>query len=312
MSAKSDIFVTLSTFAEYSKEPLRLLQQSKFSFQTNSYGRRIKPAEVIEFGRDSRGLVAGVEPYTAETLAKLPELLCISRCGVGIDSIDLVEAKRRGITVLNTPDEPIIAVVELTLTMILALLRQLPKVNNLTHKRKWKRVAGNLLSGKTLGIIGLGRIGQRLVELIEPFDVTVLAVEPFPNNEWVEDHNVELLELQELLPRADIISIHAAHAEKNPFFLGAKEFAQMKSGAWLVNMARGDMLDDEALNEALNSGQISGAGLDVFPQEPYTGPLCDNQRVIMTPHQATLTIETRVAMETQAVENLLRFLETGK
>ena len=312
MGKDVDIFVTLSTFAEYSNDPLRLLQKSDFTFRTNSYGRRITSAEVIKLGRGCRGLVAGVEPYSAETLAQLPELCCISRCGVGIDSIDLVEAKRRGIAILNTPDEPIIAVAELTLTMILALLRQLPKVNNLTHDRKWQRVAGNLLTGKTLGIVGLGRIGQRLVELIQPFGLTVLAVEPYPNNEWIKDHNVELLELPELLPRADIVSIHAAHAENKPFFLGAKEFAQMKSGAWLINMARGNMLDDEALNDALDSGQLSGAGLDVFPQEPYSGSLCDNQRAIMTPHQATLTIETRVAMETQAVENLLRFLETKK
>lgn len=308
MVEEVDIFVTLSTFAEYSEEPLRLLQQSGFKFRTNPYGRRIKPAEVLELGRSCRGLVAGVEPYTAETFAELPELRCISRCGVGIDSINLVEAERRGIAVLNTPDEPIIAVAELTLAMTLALLRQLPKVNLLTHERKWQRVPGNLLSGKVIGIIGLGRIGQRVAELMEPFGVTVLAVEPYPNNSWVESHNVELLELSELLARADIISIHAANSEENPLFLGAAEFAQMKPGAWLINMARGDMVDDEALNDALDSGQLSGAGLDVFPQEPYTGPLCDNLRVIMTPHQATLTIETRVAMETHAVENLLQFL----
>ena len=198
------------------------------------------------------------------------------------------------------------------MTMILALLRQLPKVNSLTHDRQWKRVPGNLLKGKTLGIIGLGRIGRRVVELIQPFGAKIIAVEPQPDTNWLNGHDVELLELPELLARADIISIHAARAKEKKFFLSTHEFEQMKPGSWLVNMARGDMIDDVALDAALNSGHLSGAGLDVFPQEPYTGSLCDNERVIMTPHQATLTIETRVAMETLAVENLLEFLREHK
>jgi D-3-phosphoglycerate dehydrogenase len=308
MGLNVDIFVTLSTFAEYSDEPLRLLEQSEFSFQTNPHGRRITPAEVVEMGRSCRGVIAGVEPYHAGTLAQLPNLQCISRCGSGVDSIDLAEAKRRNITVLNTPDEPVIAVAELALTMILALLRQLPKVNSLTHARQWQRVPGNLLKGKTLGVIGLGKIGQRVVELAKPFGVTVIAVEPNPDRDWLNGKDVEILELPELLARADIVSIHAARSKENRLVLGAPELGQMKPGAWLINMARGDMVDDAALNAALDSGHLSGAGLDVFPQEPYTGPLCDNERVIMTPHQATLTIETRVAMETLAVENLLGFL----
>jgi D-3-phosphoglycerate dehydrogenase len=308
MGSDVDIFVTLSTFAEYSDEPLHLLQQSEFSFLVNPHGRRIKPEEVVEMGRACRGLVAGVEPYSAETLAALPRLQCISRCGSGIDSIDLAEARRRNIAVLNTPDEPIIAVAELTLTMILALLRQLPNVNTLTHERQWQRVPGNLLWGKILGIIGLGRIGQRVVELVEPFGVKVIAVEPRPDAGWLKDREVELVDLPQLLARADIVSIHAARSSENQLFLGAPEFAQMKPGAWLVNMARGDMLDEAALNTALDDGHLSGAGLDVFPQEPYTGPLCDNPRAIMSPHQATLTIETRVAMETKAVANLIKFL----
>jgi len=308
MESKIDIFVTLSTFAEYSEEPLQLLEQSEFSFQTNPHRRRIKPEEVVEMGNTSRGLVAGVEPYQADTLAQLPNLQCISRCGSGIDSIDLAEAKQRNIAILNTPDEPVIAVAELTITMILSLLRQIPKVNNLTHERKWQRVPGNLLRGKTIGIIGLGRIGQRVVELLQPFGVEVIAFDPNPDKNWLKRYKLELLELMKLLSRADIVSIHAARSKENQLFLGTHEFEQMKSGAWLVNMARGDMVDDEALNNALKSGHLSGAGLDVFPQEPYKGLLCDNQRVIMTPHQATLTIETRIAMETQAVENLLQFL----
>lgn len=305
-----DILVTLSTFSAQSDKPLRLLEQSGFTFRTNPYGRRMKPGEVIELGRDCRGLVAGVEPYTAETLAQFPNLRCISRCGVGIDSIDLTEAKRRGIAVLNTPDEPIAAVAELALTMILALLRQLPKVDSLMHEHKWQRVTGRLLTGKTVGIIGLGRIGRQVVELVQPFGATVISVEPYPDGDWVTAHDVELVDLPALLARADIVSLHASTAREHPLHLGAAELAQMKRGAWLINMARGDMVDDEALHKALTSGRLSGAGLDVFPQEPYHGPLCDNPRAILSPHQATLTLETRVAMETHAAQNLVHYLQT--
>lgn len=310
MSDDVDILVTLSTFSAQSDEPLKLLEQSGFTFRTNPYGRRMKSGEVIELGHNCRGLVAGVEPYAAETLAQLPNLRCISRCGVGIDSIDLAEAKRRGITVLNTPDEPIAAVAELTLAMMLALLRQLPRVDSLTHERKWQRVTGRLLMGKTVGIVGLGRIGRRVAELVQPFGATVIGVEPCPDGDWVAAHDVELMDLPTLLARADIVSLHASTASKHPLRLGAAELAQMKQGAWLINLARGDMVDDEALCEALASGQLSGAGLDVFPQEPYHGPLCDNPRAILSPHQATLTLETRVAMEVHAVQNVVHYLRT--
>ena len=312
MSTDVEIFVTLSTFAAYSDTPQQLLEESGYSFIVNQFGRRITPEEVISLASNCRGLVAGVEPYAVDTLSQMPNLQAISRVGSGIDSIDLEEAKRRGIAVLNTQDEPAIAVGELTLTMMLALLRQLPKVDKLTHNRKWQRVPGNLLTGKVIGIIGLGKIGRRVVEMVTPLGVSVLAVDPNPDISWVSDHDVEMVDLPALLARADIVSIHAARSANDHLMLAAAEFAQMKPGAWLINMGRGDMVDDVALDEALISGHLSGAGLDVFPQEPYSGPLCDNSRVIMTPHQATLTVETRVAMETKSVENLLGYLRSTK
>ena len=312
MSDDVDILVTLSTFSAYSEEPLRLLKKSGFTFLTNPHGRRMKPSEVVELGCGCQGLVAGVEKYTAETLAQLSKLRCISRCGAGIDNIDLAEARRRGIAVLNTPDEPIVAVAELTLAMMLALLRQLPRVDSLTRQRKWQRVTGNLLAGKIVGIIGLGRIGRRVAELVQAFGATVIGGEPYPDREWVQAHGVELLGLPTLLARADIVSIHASTSSQYPLCLGAAELAQMKPGAWLINVARGDMVDDVALSEALASGQLSGAGLDVFPQEPYRGPLCDSDRVILSPHQATLTVETRTAMEIHAVENVVHCLRGEK
>ena len=308
MSQDVDILVTLSTFAADSEEPLRLLKQSGFTFQTNPYGRRMEPSEVAKLGRSCRGLVAGVELYTAETLAHLPNLRCISRCGAGIDSIDLTAAQRRRIAVLNTPDEPVAAVAEMTLAMMLGLLRQLPRLDALTRGRIWQRVTGNLLAGKTVGIIGLGRIGKRVAELVQAFGAVVIGAELWPDLTWMRARAIELVDLAQLLAHADIVSIHASTSNGHALHVGAEELVQMKQGAWLINMARGDMVDETALNEALASGRLSGVGLDVFPQEPYRGPLCDSDRVILSPHQATLTVETRVAMETRAVGNVVQFL----
>jgi len=304
-----DIFVTLSTFSAYSNEPLKLLKESGFSFRTNALGRRMKPDEVLELGQNSQALVAGVEPYTAETLKQLPMLLCISRCGSGIDSIDLKEAKRRNIAILNTPDQPTSAVAELALTMMLTLLRQVIRANSLMHQRQWQRVTGNLLAKKTIGVIGLGRIGRRVSVLAQAFGAKIVGFDPYPNHAWLHTHSVELLGLSELLARADIVSIHASGHIETPLHFGTREFRQMKKGSWLINVARGAMVDDVALKEALDSGWLNGAGLDVYPQEPYRGILCDDERVVLSPHQATLTYETRIAMETAAVKNAIRFLQ---
>ncbi len=303
-----DILVTLSTFGAESDEPVKLLAASGLSYRVNPSGKRMEPQEVVELGRNCRGLVAGVEKYAAETLAEMPNLRCISRCGVGIDNIDLAEAERRGITVLNTPEEPVIAVAELTLAMILGLLRRLPAVNSLTCSRRWQRVPGNLLMGKTVGLIGLGRIGRRVAELLKAFGAEVIGTDPYPDEDWVQGQGIVLRDLTDLLQEADIVSIHASHSAEHPFMLGGRELSQMKEGAWVVNVSRGDMVDDVALKEALDTGRLAGAGLDVFPEEPYRGCLCDSDRVILTPHQATLTMETRAAMETHAVQNLVDFL----
>jgi D-3-phosphoglycerate dehydrogenase len=302
-----DVFVTLSTFAEYDAMPLRLLQDSGLSFTVNASGKRMTSAQVVAQAALCRGLVAGVEPYTAEVLDQLPRLACISRVGVGLDSIDLETCRRRGIAVCNTPHEPTQAVAELAVAMMLGLLRRLGPLTGKTRARTWQRLPGNLLSGKTVGIVGLGRIGRRVVEMLRVFNVDLIASDPVDPGAWAQTHGVRMVDLETLLERADIVSLHASAAQP-PLRLGPAELAKIRPGGWLINLARGAMLDDIALAEAIRTGRIAGAGLDVFPEEPYQGPLCDLENVILTPHQATLTYETRVGMETQAVRNLLQVL----
>jgi D-3-phosphoglycerate dehydrogenase len=302
------IYVTLSTFAEYDTSPLHRLRESGIPFSLNTTGKRVTPSQLLDEGGRATVLIAGVEVYDADTLARLPALRCISRCGAGVDAIDLDAARARGIMVVNTPDVPTQAVAELTVAMMLALSRQLPRQSELVRRREWKRLETHLLAGRTVGLIGAGRIGRRVCELLAPFGVRLLATDPKADYVWAAERHVDIVPLERLLAAADIVSIHASSIGAASLTLGAAELSLLKSGAAIVNVARGSMIDEAALAAALQSGRLAGAALDVYPQEPYRGPLCDLPNVILTPHAATLCVETRSAMELESVDKALRFL----
>jgi D-3-phosphoglycerate dehydrogenase len=247
--------------------------------------------------------------YDAETLSALVDLRCISRCGVGVDSIDLEVARERGITVANTPNIPTQAVAELALAMFLALSRNLRAQANLMGERRWERLDAHLLAGRTVGLLGLGRIGRRVAELSRAFGAHVLAHDPFGDPSVAKSLGVTLVGKAQLLAGSDIVSLHASSGGSERVLVGAPELTAMKPGATLVNLARGGMVDEVALAAALSAGHLSAAGLDVFGEEPYGGPLCDFEQVILTPHSATSTVETRSEMEAQCVENALDFLD---
>jgi D-3-phosphoglycerate dehydrogenase len=174
-----NILIALSTFAEFDPKPLELLENSGIAYEVHSTGKRITRDELLANAKNATVIVAGVEPYDAALLSALPNLKCISRCGVGVDAIDLAAAKERKITVLNTPDVPSVAVAELALSLYLSLSRNLrPQANSMGNK-KWERLEAHLLSGKTIGIIGFGRIGRKIAAFCKPFNVKVLACDPF-------------------------------------------------------------------------------------------------------------------------------------
>lgn len=302
------IYVALSTFAVDDQRPLDLLTASGHPFRIHSTGKRITPDELLRDAADAAVVLAGVEPYSAETLAQLPTLRCISRCGVGVDAIDLKAAKQQNVTVANTPGIPTDAVAELALAMFLSLGRNLHAQANLMHARRWERLSAHLLAGRTVGLIGLGSIGKRVAQFCLALNAKVLAHDPLADIGAVRDLGISLVAKDQLLREADIVSLHASKSDGQSVLIGAIELSKMKRGAVLVNLARGEMVDELALVDALKSGQLSGAGLDVFGVEPYSGPLCDFEQVILTPHSATNTFETRSAMELQCVENALRFL----
>jgi D-3-phosphoglycerate dehydrogenase len=303
------IFVALSSFADGDKKPLEMLEESGIPYIIHQTGKRITTEEILNDAKDATVIIAGVETYDSQTLKQLNSLKCISRLGVGVDAIDLLEAKKLGIRVTNTPLPPAQAVAELAMTMFLALSRNVRQQSDLMKAKRWERITGHLLSGRTIGLIGLGRIGQKVASLCKAFGARVIAFDPYANKNLEKELSIELISLDELYRQSDIVSIHASKVSEQPVVIGQKEIDQMKDGVMLVNLSRGDMVDEAALIAGLKSGKISGAGLDVFAQEPYNGPLCDFDQVILSPHCATLTFETRSEMEIQSVENAIGFLK---
>ena len=305
------VLVALSTFGEFDDTPIRLLDESGLDYSVNPLGRRLVREEILEMGKDCEGIVAGVEPYDDYVLDRLPKLRCISRCGVGIDNISPGKAKDKGIEIRNTPAVVVLPVAELAIAMIFDLLRGLTYHTELLKSKQWKRKAGYLLSGKKVGVLGLGRVGKRVAEVLVKLDAEVYGADLFPDRRWANKSGIRIVSSELLLRECDIITIHVSVLGNNRFVLGKEEIESMGEGAFIVNTSRGEVIDEEALYHALKSNHLGGAALDVFRKEPYDGPLCGLENVILTPHIATFTQESRVQMEIEAVRNLIDFFKSG-
>lgn len=290
-------------------KPFDLLHENGYEVINNPYGRKLTEDEVIELANDCVGIVAGVEPLTPRVMDALPRLKCISRVGVGMDNVDLEYAQQKGIIVVNTPDGPTRGVAELTLAMTLSLLRRIPQADAALHQRKWKKQIGNLFLGKTVGIVGLGRIGKMVAEMFRALGNPVVGYDPFANEQWAREKGVELASFEDVLNQAEILTLHIpGNKDKSPV-VGESELTKMKDGAFLINIARGGVVDETALYEALKNGKLAGAAIDVYTKEPYDGPLCDLDNIIMTPHLGSYAKEGKLQMEIDACQNLINALK---
>lgn len=296
------VALTTSSFAQYSDEPLRLLAERGIEAVMNPHGRALTEDEAIALLQGCVGVAAGTEPLSAKVMDAVPGLRVISRCGVGMDNVDLAAASARGILVRNTPDGPTRAVVELTLGCALDLMRRVTLMDREVRGGIWKKRMGNLLHGKNLGIIGFGRIGRAVADVFAFMGCRVSFFDPFVAG---DQGAFQRRELNALLAWADIVTLHCAKPADGAKVLDASRIAAMKDGAWLINAARGGLVDEDALAEALRQGRLSGAALDVFAKEPYTGPLAELPTVVLTPHIGSYARESRVQMEVDTIRNLL-------
>ena len=292
------ILIGPSSFGALDPAPLNTLKSAGFEVINNPFGRKLIKGELLELLQGVRGLVAGLEPLDREVLEK-SNLEVISRCGSGMSNVDLEAAKELGIEVFSTPHGPTTAVAELTLGALLSLLRMIPIMDRDLHKGNWSKRIGRQLERKTVAIVGFGRIGRRFAELLAPFSTRILVVDPFLRD-FTE--KLPVLTLEEALPQADIVTLHSSGES---IIIGENEFNLIKSGAFLLNAARGDLIDEDALVKSLEEGKIQGAWIDTFSQEPYSGPLTKFEQVILTPHVGSYSFECRRAMETESVGNLI-------
>ena len=308
------ILITTSIFAKDDPAPLNLLQSAGYQVMANPYRRKLTEDEVLDLLLEIKpvGMIAGLEPVTARVLQRAKGLRIISRCGIGLDNVDVNAAGSLGIAVTNTPDAPTEAVAELTIGLIFNLLRRISFLDREIRRGNWTKETGSLLRGKQVGIIGLGRIGKRVAEMLLALGAKVAGTDIYPDYEWLQEKQVSLVSLEELLKESEVLCLHVSYTGSSEYLIGKREMEAMREGAYLVNTSRGEVIDHDALYSMLTSGHLAGAALDVFDHEPYTGQLTRLDSVILTPHIGSYAKETRLEMEVQAVENLLNALNADR
>ncbi len=274
-----------------------------------------KPEELAAIINDYDGLVVrSATKVTAEALASSTRLKVIGRAGVGTDNIDKAAATRKGIVVMNTPGGNTISTSEHAFALMLALCRNIPLAHVSMQEGRWdrKKFMGSELCGKTLGIIGVGRIGGSLAKRARAFEMRVLAYDPILGAMKAESLGVELVELDELIAQADFISIHAPKSDKTNNMITAAELGRMKPNCRIINTARGGIVNEADLAEALRNGAIAGAALDVYTSEPFeNNPFLELDNIIMTPHLAASTDEAQLTVAVDVAQQIVDFLTTG-
>jgi D-3-phosphoglycerate dehydrogenase len=272
-----------------------------------SYGEHLADCDAL--------IVRSAVKVNKDVLAKAPKLRVVGRAGVGVDNVDLPSATAAGVLVMNTPGGNAVSVAEHTLALMLSMARMIPQASATTIAGKWekKKFLGNELRGKTLGVIGMGNIGRELILRVRGFEMKIIAYDPYVSAQLAADLDVTLVDLAELYRKADYISLHVALTPETEKMLNAEAFAQMKPGVRLVNCARGELIDTDALVDALSAGRIAGAALDVFDPEPLPAghPLWKAPNLIATPHIGGSTEEAQEIVGVRIAEQIVEYLKTG-
>jgi D-3-phosphoglycerate dehydrogenase len=281
-------------------------------FQPNLGKDKDKLAEII--GNYEGLAIRSATKVTAKILEKATKLKVIGRAGIGVDNVEIPAATAKGVIVMNTPFGNSITTAEHAITMMLALAREIPAADASTQAGKWEknRFMGVEITGKTLGVIGCGNIGSIVADRAQGLKMKVIAYDPFLSPERAVDLGVEKVELPELFKRADFVTLHTPLTDKTKNIIDAKSIAQMKKGVRIINCARGGLVDEQALREALDSGQVAGAAFDVFVEEPATdNVLFGHPNVVATPHLGAATTEAQENVALQIAEQMSDYLLNG-
>ena len=310
------VLITTVPFGDKNRLPLKLLKENGFQYTVNPLNRKLTEDELSEMIADFDIIIAGTEPITKKVMDAATNLKMISRVGIGLDSVDLLEAEKRGIVVSYTPDAPAPAVAELTVGLMLTLLRSVQLSNMEMHNGKWHRFFGRRLSEVTVGIIGVGRIGTGVIEHLKGFGSMNILLNDTGSysQDWhniEKEYNVEWEDKEVIYQQADIITIHTPLTAQTKNMIKKEQLLSMKKDAIIINTARGSIINEDDLYEVMQAGHLSGAAIDVFDFEPYAGKLREIDRCILTAHMGSMSIDCRTRMEIEATEEVVRSL-TGQ
>lgn len=302
------VLITTVPFGNKNRLPLELLKNAGIEFMINPLKKKLSEEQLVEMITDFDAIIAGTEPITEKVMEKANNLKFISRVGIGLDSVNLLAARERGIKVSYTPDAPAPAVAELTIGLILSLLRSIHMSNVQMHQGRWYRHFGRRLEEVTVGIIGVGRIGLLVLKKLSG-----LGTSNFLTNDIIHNHqlnrnfDVEWVSKEKIYKEADIISLHLplTHLTKN--MIRKEHIQTMKADATLINISRGGIINETDLHEVMQTGHLSGAAIDVFEKEPYEGPLKEIERCLLTAHMGSMSVDCRTRMEIEATEEAVRF-----
>ena len=302
------VLVTTVPFGTQDRRPIDELEAAGIDYVINPLGRKLKEEELAELITDVDCVIAGTERIGALALKNAHKLKLISRVGIGLDSVDLLEARRRGIKVCYTPEAPAPAVAELTLGLILSLLRSIPLSNQDLHSGEWHRYFGRRLGNCTVGVIGAGRIGSRVIGHLNGFGVkSILVSDRNPEKTFDSMGNVTRADNETIFERSDVVSLHLPLTVETRNMISSKDLRKMKPNAIILNTSRGGIINEKDLYDVLVSGHLGGAAIDVFDKEPYEGLLATIDRCVLTAHMGSMTIDCRVRMEVEATQEVIRF-----
>lgn len=290
-----NILITASHFQTLCQDAIRLLEENGHRVILNDHDMPYYSFEELsQWAPEIHGAIIGMDQWNERVFQIAPNLKVLARFGVGVDNIDLDAAKRHGIQVVNAAGMNANAVAELCVAMILNCLRNIPQLNQKLTQGQWARSVGRDIQGKTVGLLGFGDIGGRVAKKLSGMDVNLLAYDPYPNLEKAKALNVTMADMDTVLRQSDIVSIHMPSIPATYHVMNRDAFRKMKPGSFLINTARGALVDTDALIEAVNCGHLAGAALDVYEQEPLpaNAPVLHTPGIQCTPHTGAETLET--------------------
>jgi D-3-phosphoglycerate dehydrogenase len=309
MTHRGQVFVGTEVFASPKTEPADRLRAEGFEICVNPYGRRLTRQDYASCLEGIEYILAGLEPYDGGVFSAYPKIRVLSRIGIGVDAIDLEAARAHQIAVYNTPEAPSQSVAELTIGLMIGLLRGVVSMDAAFHQGHWRPQLGRELAHGTVGLLGFGRIGGGVAERLQGFGPRVTACDPRWDEAKARRCGVTRVDFHTLLAESDLLSLHLPLDPSTRHLLDGPRLDLMKHGAFLINTSRGGIVDDAALMERLRSGRLGGAALDVFEAEPDPTPYAGVPHLLLSPHAGSHTVEARYRMELGAVNNLLAYVD---